>query len=81
MTREYNYTVVYEPSDEGGYVVFFPEFPNLATQGETLEEARAMAADCLRGYLETLRENGETPPDAPKGKAITESVRVALESA
>jgi predicted RNase H-like HicB family nuclease len=40
-------------------VVTFPAIPNPATQGETIEEARLMAEDCLRGYhLEVLRETG-----------------------
>jgi predicted RNase H-like HicB family nuclease len=41
---ELRYTAVFEPSSEGGYVVTFPAIPDLATQGETLDEARAMAA-------------------------------------
>lgn len=63
-TREYTYTAVFEPAEEGGYVVTFPALPGCATQGETLDEARAMAADALRGYLEILLEEGRPlPPD------------------
>ena len=52
-----------EPDEEdGGYVVTFPAIPDLATQGETMEEAREMAEDCLRGYLEVLRETGRPLP-------------------
>ena len=54
-----SFTAVIEPDDtDGGYVVTFPAIPDLATQGETLDEARRMAEDCLRGYLEVLRETG-----------------------
>ena len=60
---EYTFTAVFEPAEEGGYVVTFPAIPNLATQGETLEEAREMAADCLQGYLETLQELGRPLPE------------------
>ncbi|MFI5020793.1 MAG: type II toxin-antitoxin system HicB family antitoxin [Alphaproteobacteria bacterium] len=67
MTREYSYTAVFEPAEEGGYVVYFPAIPNLATEGETLEEARAMAADCLRGYLEVLTRSGDVPPPEANG--------------
>jgi len=57
------FTAVIEPDEEdGGYVVTFPAIPDLATQGETLEEARLMAEDCLRGYLEVLRETGRPMP-------------------
>jgi antitoxin HicB len=49
-TAHLTFTAVFEPTEEGGYVVTFPAIPNLATQGESLDEARAMAADCLRCY-------------------------------
>ena len=53
-TAEYTYTALFEPAEEGGYVVHFPSLPGLTTEGETLEEARAMATDLLTGYLELL---------------------------
>ena len=34
-----------------GYSVVFPDLNNLATQGDTFEEAMEMAVDCLAGYL------------------------------
>jgi antitoxin HicB len=59
----HTYAAVIEPDEEaGGYVVTFPAIPDLATQGETLAEARLMAEDCLRGYLEVLRETGRPLP-------------------
>jgi hypothetical protein len=38
------FTVLYEPSKDGGYVVTGPALPAVVTQGDTLEEARAMAS-------------------------------------
>ena len=58
QTGLYTCTALFVPAEEGGYVVTFPAIPNLATQGETLEEARAMAADCLQGYLAWRVEDG-----------------------
>ena len=49
--------MLFEPAEEGGYVVACPALPGLVTEGDTLEEARAMAEDALRLYLETLRED------------------------
>ena len=67
MMTEYSYTAAFEPAEEGGFVVTFPAIPGLATQGETLDEAREMAADCLRAYLESLAKDGEAPPyEAPE---------------
>ncbi len=57
-TKEYIYTAEFEPAEEGGYVVTVPALPGVVTQGETLEEARAMAADAIQGYLESLKEDG-----------------------
>jgi len=41
-SADLTFTAVFESSDEGGYVVTFPAIPDLVTQGETIEEARAM---------------------------------------
>ena len=41
-----------------------PTVPGLVTYGETLDEARAMAADAIRGYIECLREDGEPIPES-----------------
>jgi antitoxin HicB len=56
------YTLHIEPSDEGGFVAFFPALHGCHTQGETVEEVIAMAKDALTGYLECLRENGDPIP-------------------
>lgn len=52
---EYSYTVLFEPAEEGGFIVTCPALPVLVTEGDTLEEARAMAQDAIRAYLESLR--------------------------
>lgn len=49
-----NYTVLMTPDETGGYTVTCPALPGLVTEGDTLEEAREMAADAIRGYLESL---------------------------
>lgn len=57
-TTVYTYTAEFEPAEEGGYVVTVPALPGVVTQGETLEEARAMAADAIQGFLESLQKDG-----------------------
>jgi predicted RNase H-like HicB family nuclease len=74
---EYRYTVVFEPAEEGGYVVTVPILPGLVTEGDTLEEARAMAKDAILGYLESLRKHGEEIP-IERGEPITERILVSL---
>jgi predicted RNase H-like HicB family nuclease len=46
---EYSYTVLFEPAEEGGYVVFCPALPGLVTEGDTYEEARARAKEAIEG--------------------------------
>jgi antitoxin HicB len=80
--HQYRYTVLFEPAEEGGYVVTCPSLPGLVTEGDTLEEARDMAADAIRGYLESLAKDGlPIPPEdpLPLGNIIKETVEVAIE--
>jgi len=73
----YRYTVHFDPAEEGGYIVKVPALNGIATQGETLEEARAMAEDLIRGYLESLRKHGEPIPVEPD-EAFTTHIAVSL---
>jgi antitoxin HicB len=77
---EYRYTVVFEPAEEGGFVVTVPALPGLVTEGDSLEEAREMAKDAIRGYLESLRKHGEEIP-LEQGEPVTERVLVSLSRA
>jgi antitoxin HicB len=83
-TGHLTFTAVFEPAEEGGYVVTYPAIPNLATQGETLDEARAMAEDCLRCYVEGLAADGRPllagePPPAPPGVMSLEQLLAELD--
>jgi antitoxin HicB len=83
-TTEYTYAVVFEPDPEaGGYVVTCPALPGLVTEGDTLEEARAMAADAIRAYLESLRADGLPLPesDVPADEPLRAPVAVKLQTA
>jgi antitoxin HicB len=80
--RHYRYTALFEPAEEGGYVVTCPSLPGLVTEGETLEDAREMAAEAIRDYVETLSEEGLPipPEDAhPRASIIAEVLEVAIE--
>lgn len=68
-TAEYGYTVLFQLEPEGGYTVTCPALPGLVTYGETLEDARAMAEDAVRGYIECLREDGEPIPESDPAPA------------
>ena len=80
---EYSYTVLFEPAEEGGYVVTCPALPGLVTEGDTLKEARAMAKDAIVLYLESLRDDGlPIPADKPlRQKPLKEKLKVAMKVA
>lgn len=60
----YHYTIILHPDpEEGGYTVTVPALPGCITQGETLEEAIAMAKDAIHLHIETLIESGEPIPE------------------
>jgi predicted RNase H-like HicB family nuclease len=58
MSAERKFNVVIDAEPEGGYSVFVPELPSVATQGETIEEARANAQEAIDGYLEVMQKDG-----------------------
>jgi predicted RNase H-like HicB family nuclease len=65
----HTYTVLLQPEPEGGYTVTCPTLPGVVTYGATLEEARAMAADAIEGYIQCLREDGEPIPESDPAPA------------
>ncbi len=56
------YTVIFEPAEEGGYVVSVPALSGCVTQGETFEEATKMIKDAMEGYLAVLKDEGQEIP-------------------
>jgi antitoxin HicB len=57
-TRVYGF---FEPHKDGFNIVV-PAIPESCAFGENLEEARAMAEDAIRCYLESAIKNGEAIP-------------------
>ena len=67
---QYLYTAVFEPAPEGGFVVTVPALPGLVTEGDTIEEAREMVKDAIRGYIESLVKHGEEVPVEPSPASV-----------
>jgi len=70
-TKILEYTVIFEPSEEGGYVVSVPALPGCNTQGETFEDAITNVKDAMQGYLEVLKAEGEDIPEEKADIVIT----------
>ena len=72
----YNYTVIFEPVKEGGYDVVVPAIPEICTFGETLAEAKAMAEEAIRCYIESALKEGEPIPEDREPSVERIAVRV-----
>jgi predicted RNase H-like HicB family nuclease len=58
-----HYTVILEREEEGGYHAFVPALKGCHSQGDTLEDAIANIQEAAEVYLESLKAEGETPPE------------------
>lgn len=52
----HNFTAIFEPAEEGGFVVHVPSLPGCHTEGDTFEEAETMAKDVIELYLKTAKD-------------------------
>ena len=57
------YTVILVPEEDGGYSVKVPALPGCCTQGETKEEAIAMAREAIELYLASCKSCCEPIPE------------------
>lgn len=57
MSLDYRMEVIPD-TEEGGYVVRFPDLPGCLTCGNTIEEAIANSKDCKRAWFEAQLEDG-----------------------
>ncbi len=70
---ELTYTIILEPDPDGGFVVTVPALPEVATQGDTRDEALANAREAIALAVEHCRDRGETVPGdiAPELEQVT----------
>jgi len=80
---EAQYLCTFRPEPEGGYTVRCDAFPELITNGRTLEEARAAAREALELCLEVYQDEGRPIPesDADPRTVVKEVVSAKLASA
>ena len=66
MLRQFVYPADVERDEAGYFLVTFPNFPEAGTDGETLEEALAEAADCLAEAVAGRIARSENIPKASR---------------
>ncbi|HEY8666153.1 MAG TPA: type II toxin-antitoxin system HicB family antitoxin [Tepidisphaeraceae bacterium] len=66
VAHSYTFTVLLEADDEdGGFAVHVPALPGCHTEGDTREQAIAMAQDAITVYVESLLLHNEPIPIEP----------------
>jgi antitoxin HicB len=85
MRGKYEYPASIEPDEAGRFLVRFPDLPEALTDGATLEEARAEAADCLTEAIAGRLADGDplpAPSSAGRGHyAVAPRPEIALKAA
>ena len=56
------YPAIFDPADEGGYTITFPDFPEAISEGDSLEEANYNAVELLDLTLKSMMEDNEVIP-------------------
>lgn len=62
MKKTATYHLIFTSEPEGGYTVVVPSLPGVVTYGKTLEDAKEMAVDAIRGYLVVLKKHKQPIP-------------------
>lgn len=57
------YFAVFEPAEEGGYNVLFPDFPGCVTFGKDFEKAKENAKDVLELWIKELASQKQEIPN------------------
>jgi len=58
----YNYTIIFESEDKGGYHVFCPTLQGCHSYGKTIEAARKNMKEAIEAYIESMKKDGEPIP-------------------
>ncbi|MDP3488378.1 MAG: type II toxin-antitoxin system HicB family antitoxin [Bacillota bacterium] len=59
---KYIFPAIFETCEEGGYTISFPDLPGCITEGDTIEEALAMAKNALELHLYAMERDGDDIP-------------------
>ena len=69
--NRYAFPAVFDPEEEGGYSIFFPDIDGAFSQGDDMPDCIYMASDCLVGMLAALEDSGKPIPEpTPLDKVV-----------
>ncbi len=71
MKDRYLFPAIFEPGDTAGYTVTFPDLPGCSTEGDTLEDAFAMAKEALELHVYGMEEDHDPIPEPSRLKLAT----------
>ncbi|CAN5409053.1 hypothetical protein BH23ACT7_BH23ACT7_01670 [soil metagenome] len=78
MSETLRLTVVYEDAGDGWIMASIPELPGVLTQGETIDEARAMIQSALQDWLQFYVEDQHAGPLQQGEGARTEPLDLVI---
>ena len=73
--KEYNYTIILEKEDDGGYHAFCPALSGCHTQVDNYDEAIENIKDAIKLYIESLKSHNE---DVPEEDIAIKLIKVVL---
>ncbi len=68
----HTYIAALEPDGRGGFGVFFPDIPGLASAGDNREDAIRQAMQGLSGHVAAMRDDGD---DVPAARSLEQLLR------
>jgi predicted RNase H-like HicB family nuclease len=66
--KAYDFKVLLEPDETGGYVATCPSLPGCYSQGETVDGALDNIREAIELCLEDMQAHGEVIPDPSDGR-------------
>ncbi|MEK6656807.1 MAG: type II toxin-antitoxin system HicB family antitoxin [Nitrospirota bacterium] len=71
----FNYTIILEREEDGGYHAFCPALPGCHTQGDSYDEVLEDIEDAVKLYIESLKAHKEPIPEED---IIIKPMKIAL---
>ena len=73
--KRYNYKVIIEECEEGGFYAECPAFPGCHVEGETYEETIKEMKDAVKNFIEDFSSRNE---EFPSDNFLVTSIQIAV---